>query len=143
MADCKPPWMSIETGCYLFQRSNSTWYEARRDCQQKGGYLVEIDSEEEQQAIMDGIRMKGWESQLGFYIGLTDIFHDGTWVWDHLGRPLNFSNWAEGEPDNGYGREHCAVNLHFGAWSDVSCDYVSRIVSQSEQYGTICEAAGG
>merc|ERR1719239_311044 len=139
MADCKPPWTSVETGCYLFQKSNSTWYEARRDCQQKGGYLVEIDSEEEQQEIMYGIRMKGWDRYPGVWIGLTDIFHDGTWVWDHLGRPLNFSNWVEGEPDNVNGLEHCAaLNLYVGgAWSDVGCDSV-----MTEQYSSICEAAG-
>ena len=140
MADCKPPWMSIETGCYLFQRSNSTWYEARRDCQQKGGYLVEIDSEEEQEAILKRIGITGLERDLGVWIGLTDIFHDGTWVWDHLGRPLDFSrNWAEGEPDNRNGLEHCAaLNLNVGgSWSDVGCDSV-----MTEQYSSICEAAG-
>ena len=92
MADCSHPWTSVDTGCYLFQKSNSTWYESRKDCQQKGGYLVEIDSEEEEDAIIDEISRQGSDLDLGFWIGLTDIFHDGTWVWNHFGRPLNFSN---------------------------------------------------
>ena len=139
MADCSHPWTSVETGCYLFQKSNSTWYESRKDCQQKGGYLVEIDSEEEEDAIIDGISRQGWDRDLGFWIGLTDIFHDGTWVWDHLGRPLNFSNWAPGEPNNLNGLQHCAaLDLYVGGWTDVGCDSV-----RAEQYGSICEAAGG
>merc|ERR1719234_2261477 len=138
MADCSHPWTSVETGCYLFQKSNSTWYEARRDCQQKGGHLVEIDSKEEEEAIIDGISRQGWDGDLGFWIGLTDIFHDGTWVWDHFGRPLNFSNWAPGEPNNLNGLQHCAaLDLYVGGWTDVGCDSV-----RAEQYGSICEAAG-
>ena len=139
MADCNPPWVSLETGCYLFRLSNSTWYESRGECQQSGGYLVEIDSRDEYQAILDEIRRRGWEMDLGFWIGLTDIFHDGTWVWDHLGRPLDFSKWAPGEPNNLNGLQHCAAIDRTG-WTDVSCDS-----EKTEQYGygTICEAAGG
>merc|ERR1719295_590499 len=50
MASCSPPWKSLDTGCYLFQEWNSTWYNARRECKQSGGYLVEIDSKERVQA---------------------------------------------------------------------------------------------
>ena len=142
MTDCNPPWVSLETGCYLFRQSNSTWYESRGECQQSGGYLIEIDSHDEHQAIVDEIHRRGWGMDLGFWIGLTDIFHDGTWVWDHLGRPLDFSKWAPGEPNNLNGLQHCAViDPYFGSyWTDVSCDSV-----KTEQYGysTICEAAGG
>jgi len=138
MADCNPPWVSLETGCYLFRQSNSTWYESRGECQQSGGYLIEIDSHDEHQAIVDEIHRRGWEMDLGFWIGLTDIFHDGTWVWDHLGRPLDFSKWAPGEPNNLNGLQHCAAIDRTG-WTDVSCDS-----EKTEQYGygTICEAAG-
>ena len=142
MTDCNPPWVSLETGCYLFRQSNSTWYESRGECQQSGGYLIEIDSHDEHQAIVDEIHRRGWGMDLGFWIGLTDIFHDGTWVWDHLGRPLDFSKWAPGEPNNLNGLQHCAaIDPYFGSyWTDVSCDSV-----KTEQYGysTICEAAGG
>merc|ERR1711990_1069862 len=69
-----------------------------------------------------------------------DIFHDGTWVWDHLGRPLDFSEWAPGEPNNLNGLQHCAaLDLYVGAWTDVSCDSVK---TEQYGYGTICEAAG-
>merc|ERR1712233_201756 len=48
MASCSPPWKSLDTGCYLFQGWNSTWYNARRECKQSrsGGYLLEVDSME-------------------------------------------------------------------------------------------------
>ena len=89
---------------------------------------------------MDEIHRRGWDgdTHLGFWIGLADIFHDETWVWDHLGKPLDFSNWAPGEPNNLNGLQHCAaIDLSHGAWTDVGCDSV-----RTEQYGSICEAAG-
>ena len=148
MANCKSPWTSLSTGCYLFQDWNSTWYESRRECKQSGGFLVEIDSEEEQNALMNEITTRGWdgETHFGFWIGLTDIFHDGTWVWDNLGRPLNFSFWANGEPNNWNGIQHCAaINLRWadGRWDDVGCEAVmNKHNTSGDTYGHICEASG-
>merc|ERR1712130_933306 len=148
MASCSPPWTSLDTGCYLFQEWNSTWYDSRRECKQSGGYLVEIDSQEEQNALMNEITSRGWDGQthFGFWIGLTDIFHDGTWVWDNLGRPLDFSYWARGEPNNWNGIQHCAaINLEWasGHWDDVGCEAVMiEHRSYGDTYGHICEAAG-
>merc|ERR1719187_813476 len=148
MASCSPPWKSLDTGCYLFQEWNSTWYNARRECKQSGGYLVEIDSEEEQDAILREVTARGWDgdTHFGFWIGLTDIFHDGTWVWDNLGRPLDFSYWAPGEPNNWGGIQHCAAIKLWGEngkWDDVGCEAVKiEHMRTGETYGHICEAAG-
>ena len=70
VASCTSPWTSLDTGCYLFQDWNSTWYESRRECKQSGGFLVEIDSEEEQNALMNEITARGWdgETHFGFWI---------------------------------------------------------------------------
>ena len=155
MASCSPPWKSLDTGCYLFQEWNSTWYNARRECKQSGGYLVEIDSEEEQDAIRFEIQDRGWDghSHYGFWIGLTDIFHDGTWVWDNLGKPLDYSNWASGEPNNYNGAQHCVAMKVWGAvddgandfrWDDISCDTIKtgNFSGLDTTIGYICEAAG-
>merc|ERR1712172_367301 len=148
MASCSPPWKSLDTGCYLFQEWNSTWYDSRRECKQSGGYLVEVDSQEEQDAILREIASRGWDgdTHFGFWIGLTDIFHDGTWVWDNLGKPLDFSNWAPGEPNNYRGLQHCAAIKLWaenGKWDDVSCEAVKlEHMSTGETYSHICEAAG-
>ena len=148
MASCSSPWKSLDTGCYLFQEWNSTWYNARRECKQSGGYLVEVDSQKEQDTIMNEITDRGWDGQThyGFWMGLTDIFHDGTWVWDNLGKPLDYSNWASGEPNNYNGLQHCVamkvwlaeIDIHgvIGKWTDLSCEKTDSTV------GYICEAAG-
>merc|ERR1712233_241784 len=155
MASCSPPWKSLDTGCYLFQEWNSTWYNARRECKQSGGYLLEIDSRDEEDAIIGEIVDRGWDghSHYGFWIGLTDIFHDGTWVWDNLGKPLDFSNWASGEPNNYNGAQHCVVMKVWGSvsdgdndfkWDDISCDTIKtgNFSGLDNTIGYICEAAG-
>merc|ERR1712130_563219 len=148
MASCSPPWTSLSTGCYLFQEWNSTWYDSRRECKQSGGYLVEVDSQEEQDAILREIASRGWDgdTHFGFWIGLTDIFHDGTWVWDNLGKPLDFSYWAPGEPNNWGGLQHCAAIKLWGEngkWDDVGCEAVKiEHMGTGETYGHICEASG-
>ena len=155
MASCSPPWTSLDTGCYLFQEWNSTWYDSRRECKQSGGYLVEVDSQEEQDAILREIASRGWDgdTHFGFWIGLTDIFHDGTWVWDNLGKPLDYSNWASGEPNNYNGAQHCVAMKVWGSvydvdndfkWDDISCDTIKtgNFSGLDTTIGYICEAAG-
>merc|ERR1719175_21163 len=155
MASCSPPWTSLSTGCYLFQEWNSSWYESKRECKQSGGYLVEVDSQEEQDAILREIASRGWDgdTHFGFWIGLTDIFHDGTWVWDNLGKPLDFSNWASGEPNNYNGAQHCVAMKVWGSvddgendfkWDDISCDTIKtgNFSGLDTTIGYICEAAG-
>ena len=139
---------------------NETWYETKRECKRNGGYLVEIESQEEQDVLLAWIweeveRVEGVEALPPhqnplFWIGLTDIFHDGTWVWDQFGRPLIFSKWVEKEPED-YSRwwqaissqgQYCAaLNLEReGLWMQVSCDDYRRATSDYGRY--ICEAAG-
>ena len=117
-------------------------------------HLVEIDSWHEQQALNDEIfDIRGWtgDSHFGFWIGLTDIFHDGTWVWENVGKPLNFSNWAPGEPNNFKGGQHCVAmklgnwgNWWDGKWDDLGCENMKtgNFTSEDTTIGYICEAAG-
>ena len=150
MGNCDPPWTSLYTGCYLFQEGNSSWYESRRQCRQSGGYLVEVDSQEEQTTILEEIYRRGWdyETHFGFWIGLTDIFHDGTWVWDNLGKPLDYSSWAAGEPNSWHGVQHCAIlklgGGGFGFWDDIGCEAIKsgNFSVGDNSLGHICEAAG-
>ena len=153
MEECRDPWTQLSTGCYLFQPSNSTWYEAKQSCKQSGGHLVEIESSQELDSLREAIPSKSWNDTNidGIWIGLNDVFHDGTWVWDHSGRPLELSAWAPSEPDNFGGAQHCVASFinppgllppeestesRIGEWHDVSCE------EKQLHLGTICEAPG-
>jgi len=154
VAECQSPWTSVDipgqpSGCYLFHGFKSSWYNSKRECKQSGGHLVEIDSQEEKEALIGKLERQGLMGHdapvYGFWIGLTDIFHDGTWVWDHQGQPLNFSAWAAGEPNNERGVQHCvAMNIRRerGNWDDVGCEYEGNN-GEFDSNGHICEADTG
>jgi hypothetical protein len=57
------------------------------------------------------------------WLGATDIDHEGLFVWvDGSEVDKKFENWADGQPSNSNGNEHCAVissELH--RWNDLLC----------------------
>ncbi len=46
-----------------------------------------------------------------FWIGLTDLFQEGTWMWEPSHELATYFNWMKGQPDNQNGIEHF-VHLH-------------------------------
>ena len=57
-----------------------TWFEAKEHCEKEGGNLVEIDSEDENRALVEEINKRGYtERQMHFWMGLTDLEVDGDW----------------------------------------------------------------
>jgi hypothetical protein len=64
-----------------------------------GGHLVTIRNSAEQAWIQ-----ATFASQLGsdgLWTGFNDVATEGNWVWVS-GDPVTFTNWAPGEPDNGF-----------------------------------------
>ena len=101
-----------------------SWFAAKKHCEGIGGKLVEIDSEEENTALVEEINRRRGDS---FWIGLTDLEKEGDWRLASNGLKPSYLNWHEGEPEEG-GNEHCA-RLRIGntsswkdMWSDVDCN---------------------
>jgi hypothetical protein len=64
-----------------------------------------------------------------FWIGLTDIFHEGTFVWI-TGEKVTYTKWYINNPDNAY------KNEHFGhiegknrerQWNDQDNDFLNDV----------------
>ena len=110
-----------------------SWFEAKRHCKSRGAHLVEINSEEENAAIVDEILNGGEEKSSFFWIGLTDKSKEGTWKLASNGSKAIFLNWDRTyanrpEPNNYEGNEHCAFIRSGGcngwdhsAWADYDC----------------------
>jgi len=81
-----------------------TWTKARDDCKKRGGYLVTITDEEEQQFILNLLSKQGKSDN--YWIGGYREKKDWKWV---TGENFSYSNWAPGEPNNHNGEENRAM----------------------------------
>jgi hypothetical protein len=67
--------------------------------------------------------------QGSFWIGLTDLFHEGTFIWSSSLENATYLNWAHGRPDNMNKIEHfveISAAQHGRKWNDCHNDYQGR-----------------
>ena len=123
----------------LFNESRASWTDAKRYCEELGGHLVTINSEEELNYIKQLILNDGHKKT--YYIGLyRDLKDNKMWRWV-TDEPLEFTNWDKGEPSNN--NETCVhmygKDMDFGYWND-TLDYASGTGNWStSNAGFICE----
>ena len=102
------------------------WYRARSYCQGlgAGSKLVEIDSAEENRAIIDEYNAREYPQQnKQFWLGLTDRRREGQWVLESTLKEPKFKNWAFSQPDDGglFAKEDCAYIMTDTKWNDWNC----------------------
>uniref|UniRef100_A0A3B5R8K8 C-type lectin domain-containing protein n=1 Tax=Xiphophorus maculatus TaxID=8083 RepID=A0A3B5R8K8_XIPMA len=114
---CPAGWMMFNSSCYFLSTSSGSWNKAREDCRNRGGDLVVINDDDEQNFLSTIINKEPW-------IGLNDIETEGSWKWVD-DTPLT-KHWAKKQPDNGggdpqWGEEDCAQILTYKLWNDCKC----------------------
>ena len=115
---CENGWSGLGGYCYEYNEKNRNWVSANAACRSSGGFLVDIQSQEEnefvQKLITDGTRQT--------LIGYRDVIRENRFIWDRTGTPGNFTNWNKGEPNDSSG-EDCTTIWHAstGVWNDVRC----------------------
>ncbi|TRY92197.1 hypothetical protein DNTS_006475 [Danionella cerebrum] len=120
-------WIYFQSSLYYMWNETKTWEASSRSCKESGADLIIINSEQEQDFLMNITRNEE------FWIGLNDSEVEGTWKWVN-GDTTTTMFWATNEPNGGH-NENCAVthiNRHpdLIGWLDVSCN---------DQYKWICE----
>merc|ERR1712210_272999 len=122
---CEAPWTQLSTGCYRFHESPMTQIEAKKFCeeeQQVPAHLVEIDSAEENRAIVAEIKRRNFvQRKTNFWLGITDRHSEGHWVLESTGKSVVFTNWLSGEPNNWGSGENCAQTSVAYEWNDRKC----------------------
>ena len=82
-----------------------------------GAHLVEYENQQEIYDVSSTLSLTTEK----YWIGLNDITQEGTFVWEHSGQILSYSEaWESGEPDDS-NNEDCVLQ-HNGYWYDVKCD---------------------
>ena len=132
----KNSWYIISVRKKCLRRNSWLW--AREACQNQGGDLVSIETEEEWNFINDQIQRRNTTYYKNKWsIGLTK--KAGNWTWVN-GRPLTICKWEQGEPRG----EHDAAFMYkrssngeqgvFGGVNGISIGY---------GHGYICEISEG
>ena len=120
----------------------TTWNQAYRVCEQKGGHLVTIESKAEN----DFVQSMAAKHEANCWLGSTDFAGEGNWYWI-TGEEFNYTNWYDGEPNNDGGKEHyMAMYTSSGHWNDFTifgeshkntgfiCEYGTSTVINASDY---------
>jgi hypothetical protein len=108
--DLKQCWTNDH--CYEAVLSPVSWYEAKAACENLGGYLVTITSEQENEFVYNLVKsntfwyLDSWGNGLGPWIGGYQENGaqepGGGWRWV-TNEPFSYSNWEADQPDNVHG----------------------------------------
>ena len=107
---------------YKLYTERKTWVDAEATCQEEGGHLASVLSDEEQEEVR--------AAKIGvshIWIGATDSREEGVWRWAD-GSPWGYQNWIEGA-----GKSRKGWNCVFivGNWSHSPCTDTFPFLCQS------------
>ncbi|KAK3517123.1 hypothetical protein QTP86_019186 [Hemibagrus guttatus] len=131
---CEEGWKSLGLKCYYFSTDKLNWTQGRDLCVEKGGHLVIITNQPEQEFVASQIGETHW-------IGLNDLETEGQWMWvnneplnerdvTRPGKPDEPDNWKEEDPAG----ENCAALGHENGgtdkWFDNSCRNLKQFICE-------------
>nr|A3FM55.1 RecName: Full=C-type lectin 1; Short=CTL; Flags: Precursor [Hydrophis hardwickii]ABN54808.1 C-type lectin-like protein 1 [Hydrophis hardwickii] len=129
---CPFDWLSYNVSCYKLFYSLVTWDQAQRFCveQQENSQLASIHD------VGESVKLSNYISQRwGFFdvwMGLRLSKRNGIWEWSD-GSNLTYTSWKEGEPNNLFNMEFCAVlsaGTRYLQWNDKKCTLLHPFLCQ-------------
>jgi hypothetical protein len=100
-----------------------TWKEAKAYCENLGGHLATIMSEEEQE-VVKGLVSRGEKAQ--YWLGATDEVEEGVWIWvtgeemTYFGPTVTFNNYQDNEHYLQMQRHNWGNYDALGVWNDIN-----------------------
>jgi len=140
---CLPGWLQATEGCFLFmaEDANLTWAEAMSACEDAGGYLAEPKTQKQMNFLagvaaleMDFYGVANW------WLGLTDLGHEGRWVWSHSVEQVSETFWSPKSPSDKPGNHldcgFAALSNNQLLWTDKDC---GEVVANGHAPSPICQ----
>ncbi|XP_060561845.1 perlucin-like protein [Ruditapes philippinarum] len=118
---CPNGWLIHDGNCYHFSHDVESWTGAYSMCKILGGQLLEINGAAENQFVSSQVKISGRD----YWIGLSDVNEEGSWIWMTSMAKLSYSNWSPGEPtatNVNHDIENCVMIYKTnGMWNDLAC----------------------
>ncbi|KAL6267745.1 hemolymph lipopolysaccharide-binding protein-like [Pogonomyrmex barbatus] len=122
---------TVGIGAHKLHTRAVMWNDARKICNEEGGYLAIINSIAEEHILLDIFNHSGPIKDAAYaneaFLGIHDLYAEGEWV-TVLGDSLaktGYTRWSDkwgGQPDNGGGKQHCGALMKEGGMDDVACE---------------------
>lgn len=115
--------------CYLFFRyPQLNWAQASAHCQSlNSGHLASIHSDGEHTFVYQNF---AWQQTI--WIGYTDLETEGSFAWSDQSPAGDFAHWANGEPNNFRGKQHCVFMSKGGNWQDSQCRKKNSFICRTD-----------
>nr|CAH7750839.1 unnamed protein product [Callosobruchus chinensis] len=122
----------------IFFKAN--YYRATQYCRFHGMHLASITSQEENDKLEKYIKDFGFGHE-HFWTSGTDLAEEGHFFWMSTGRPITFTNWNAGEPNNfeyeNGEQENCMELWNRDGkgmkWNDSPCSFETYFVCEVQQ----------
>ncbi|BFZ21798.1 hypothetical protein BsWGS_24837 [Bradybaena similaris] len=138
---CPPDWVQFGDSCYSFVREKVGWPEAVSLCREFGGYLLEVNSKDENDWVVSQIRERKFTYS---WLGASDMLKEGTFRWMTNNELVgNAPYFGSDQPNNLAAGEQCLAmdGLYYDyKWVDDECEYIKTFVCEksTKRYGTNC-----
>ena len=121
---------------FFFTGIKKTSKEAWSFCTEKGGKLYEPRDVDTMTKVTNHAKTEGIGE---FWLGIHDKNKEGIFVYASDNSPIEFGNWADGEPNDHRSKEDCVLVNKNGEWNDIPCKHQKRsIVCARDKQGTVC-----
>jgi len=122
---------------YIGHFFKANWYKSQQYCRFHGMHLASIESKEENAVLEKHVNEIGLGTD-HFWTSGTDQGEEGTFVWFSTGKPITFTNWNAGEPNNfkyeNGEEEHCLELWNRDAkglkWNDTPCSFETFFICE-------------
>ncbi|CAL8090819.1 unnamed protein product [Orchesella dallaii] len=122
---------------YVGQYFKANWYRSHQFCVSHGMRLASIESKDENVGLEKHINEIGLGHE-HFWTSGTDQAEEGSFVWFGNGKPITFTNWNAGEPNNfkyeNGEEEHCLELWNRDGkglkWNDTPCSFETYFVCE-------------
>jgi hypothetical protein len=118
---------------HWYQRFDNimTWHEAKAHCENIGGHLATITSQDENDFVYANLVIPTDD----YWLGGTDEVVEGDWRWI-TGETWDYTNWALGQPDDAHGGQDYLLfwSMFPNSWDDAGCPGTC-----SYEFSFICE----